>query len=70
LRAIATAAHVIDHANYWEEPIRLLHVASGKSVVLRERQRAVIIDDDLDSGAIIFDASDLPFPETTLPLLA
>ena len=70
LRAIATAAHVIDHAHYWEEPIRLLHVVSGKSVVLRSHQRAVMIDDDLDSGAIIFDASDLPFPKTTLALLA
>jgi hypothetical protein len=69
LCAIATAAHVVDHANYWEEPIRLFHTASGKSVVLRQPERAVILDEDLDSGAIIFDGSEVPFPETVLALL-
>jgi hypothetical protein len=69
LCAIATAAHVIDHAHYWEEPVRLLHVASGKSVVLRHDERAVLIDDSLDSGAIVFYGPDLPLPETVLPLL-
>ena len=29
LCAVATAAHVISHAHYWEEPIRIEHQDSG-----------------------------------------
>ena len=71
LCATATAAHVLDHAHYWEEPIRLLHVASGKSVVLRPHERAVFLDESLDSAAVAFSNSDLPFPKdlNLFPLL-
>lgn len=70
VRAIATAAHVVDHAHYWEEPIRLLHIHSGKSVVLRAFDRAVIIDNELDSAAILFAGASLPpLPTEILPLL-
>jgi hypothetical protein len=40
-----------------------------KSVVLRHPQRAVLLDEKLDSAAVVFDSSDLPFPQTVLPLL-
>lgn len=63
LCAIATAAHVVDHAYYWEEPIRLHHVHSGQSVVLRQHERAVLIDESLDSAAVTFNNNSLPFPK-------
>ncbi len=36
LCGIATAAHMVEHAHYWDEPIRLFHRGSGESVVLRQ----------------------------------
>ncbi len=62
LCGIATAAHVIDHAHYWEEPVRLFHPRSGRSVVLRPADRAVHIEAGLDSAAIVFPVEDLPLP--------
>ncbi len=69
LCAIATAAHVVNHAHYWEEPIRLWHVASGDSVVLRSAERSVLIDENHDSASILFVASALAFPNETLELV-
>jgi hypothetical protein len=66
---IATAAHVVEHAHYWEEPMRIDHVASGKSLVIRRDQRAVFLDLDLDTAAILFDRGDLPLPADPLPLV-
>ena len=36
---IATAAHVIDHAHYWEEPIRIEHCLADTAGT-PERQRS------------------------------
>ena len=66
--AIATAAHVVDHAHYWEEPIRIEHVVSGKSVVVRRYERAVFLDSNRDTAAILFNRGDLPLPLDPLPL--
>jgi hypothetical protein len=68
LCAIATAAHVVDHAHYWEEPIRILHSHSGASVLLRATDRAIHLDNSIDSAAIVFHRGDLPLPTSTLPL--
>ncbi len=65
---IATAAHVVDHAHYWEEPIRIEHVSSGKSVVVRRQERAVFLDAGRDTAAILFSRAELPFPSEPLPL--
>lgn len=66
---IATVAHVIDHAHYWEEPIRIEHVHSGKSVVVRRHERAVLLDSDRDTAAILLSRGDLPFPPDPLALV-
>lgn len=63
LCSIATAAHVIDHAHRWEEPIRLDHYASGQSVLLHEGERAIAIDPGLDTAALTFVKHGLPLPE-------
>jgi len=65
---IATAAHVIDQAHYWEEPIRIDHLDSGKSVVARRDERAVFLDEARDTAAVLFQRADLPFPADPLGL--
>jgi len=66
--AIATAAHVIDHAHYWEEPIRVDHASSGKTTLVRNSERAVFLDPLHDTAALLMVKGDLPFPDTILPL--
>lgn len=65
---IATAAHVIDHPHYWEQPIRLEHFASGKSVLLRPSDRAIFLEEGRDTGAIVCKSEGLPVPDKTLDL--
>jgi len=59
---IATAAHVIDQAHYWEQPVRIHHYQSGKSILLRHHERAIILEEKLDTAAIVMDKEDLPLP--------
>lgn len=66
---IATAAHVVDHAHYWEEPIRIDHPYSGKSLLVRQHQRALFVDPARDTGALVIERGDIPFPEVPLELL-
>ncbi|HXH03503.1 MAG TPA: serine protease [Candidatus Competibacteraceae bacterium] len=61
LFAVASAAHVIDHAHHWEEPIRLEHPASGQSLLLHPPQRAVFLDEQRDTAILLFEQPDLPF---------
>lgn len=68
LCAVATAAHVIAHAHYWEEPLRIEHLASGKTLLLRQPDRAINIDDTKDTAAITFERGELAFPTEMLPL--
>lgn len=67
--AIATAAHVIDHAYYWEQPIRINHFVSGKSILLRNSDRAIQLVEENDTGAIIMGKGELPFPVAPLELI-
>jgi len=66
---IATAAHVIDHAHYWEEPVRFEHVSSGKSLVVRRQERAIFLDAERDTAAIMVKREDFPLPSDPLPLV-
>ncbi len=65
---IATAAHVVQHAHDWDEPIRIEHHASGKSVVLKFRERFIFIENRCDIAGIVFHKSEIPFPETAMQL--
>lgn len=69
LCAVATAAHVIDQAHYWEEPIRVDHIASGESLLVRGVNRAIFIHDD-DTAALVFPKEGLPLPDDALNLTA
>jgi hypothetical protein len=68
LCAIATADHVVNHAHYWEEPIRIEHQSSGKTVLLRPAQRAINNQPATDTAAIVFERGDLALPQASLPL--
>ena len=67
---IATAAHVIDHAHYWEQPIRIQRADSTEHVLLRDHERVIFVDEERDTAAILFKPDQLSFPEETLPLIA
>lgn len=69
LCAIATAAHVIDYAHYWEMPIRLFHPQSGNSVLLREEDRSIHLENSIDSGALVLRRGDFSLADSTLPLM-
>lgn len=68
LVGVATAAHVISHAHMWDEPIRIEHFDSEKTVTLKEDSRAVFIEEAMDTAAIVFARGDIPFPEILLGL--
>lgn len=67
---IATAAHVVNEAHFWEEPIRLQNAATGKSTIVRVTNRAMLIEADKDVAAVIFPTQDLDIdlPARPLPL--
>src|SRR5262249_50795776 len=67
--AIATAAHVVDHAHYWEEPIRVDHISSGKTRLVRHAERALVLDSARDTAAMVIMRGDIPFPDAPLPLV-
>lgn len=54
LCGIATAYHVISHEHNWEEPIKLVHFQTKKSVMLKQADRAVIAFPDNDLAFIVF----------------
>ena len=66
LCAIATAAHVIDHSHHWEEPIRLYHPSSGKTTFTRREGRAIVIEEKLDTAAIIVPKGEMELPPDLL----
>ncbi len=50
---LATARHVVDHANHWKAPIRLHHEQSGSSVLLQESERAIFMERTGNDFAIL-----------------
>ena len=69
LCGIATAAHVVNSAHYWEEPIRIQQFESGQSALFRTADRAILIDESLDTAAIVVDRGAFKFPEQQLELI-
>ena len=67
--AIATATHVISTANYWGEPIDIIHQGSGTSQRLLPEARAIETIDDRDIGYVAFTVDGLQLPPAALPLI-
>jgi hypothetical protein len=70
MAAIATAGHVIFHADKWMEPIRI-HTHDGKkSILLTAKERHVTMGNLSDSALILFSKHQGLFtPEDAIPLL-
>jgi hypothetical protein len=68
LAAIATAAHVIDEAHDWKQPIKLIHHETGQVAFVTEEKRVVFIDRNRDAATILVGKDMLPFPKATIPL--
>jgi len=66
---IATASHVVNHADDWQQPIRVHHHASNTSIFIREDQRVIFDDRGRDSAVIFTQPGELKLPETPIPLL-
>jgi hypothetical protein len=67
--AIATAHHVIDHAERWLEPIRITQYQTNSTAFLKEGQRVLWNDQNKDSAIILANIGDLRLPEDAIPLL-
>jgi len=68
--AVATAAHVVDHADTWKLPIKLRNHNTGKELFLKDDDRVLFVDRRRDTAAIMFLASLLELPQEVLPLMA
>ena len=66
---IATAAHVIAHAEEWQEPIRIRHAESKDPVFLKASERVIYADWVADSAVVLFLKRDLKLPERPIDLL-
>jgi len=69
LIAIATAAHVVEHAEDWKQPIRLRQHISGKTRFLEDAKRVILLDRRRDSASIIFANDGFNLPSRTLPMI-
>lgn len=67
-QGIATAAHVLEVANYWRQPIRIQHVLSGETIFLDNDKRSVRIYPDKDIATIIIKGN-LPLPKSRLNII-
>jgi len=69
LIGFATAAHVIEPSQYWEEPIRIHHAPSGAPILLRAADRALFVDAAKDTAAIVMAAGNIKLRDTLLPMI-
>jgi len=69
LCGLATAWHVVDHADEWDLPIKVQHHSSGKEITLNSSDRAIYRRKDRDVALIIFRPGEfdkLPAEDLTL----
>lgn len=69
LQGLATAAHVVDFAHYWEQPIRIQHASSDKIIYVKHDQRTIDVESKQDAATIVI-KDVLPFPKESLPMIA
>jgi hypothetical protein len=69
LCGIATAAHVVNDTDEWQQPMRIVHQASGQTIFLQEKDRFILSQDETDSSIILFSKEKLKLPEDVIKLL-
>jgi len=68
---IATARHVVDYADKWQQPIRINHYPSATNTLLGENDRFIDLDVETDNAIILFTTKKLEkLPDNPLPLLS
>src|SRR6202035_1763203 len=65
----ATAAHVVSHADEWQEPIRIKNEASRAPRFLKADERVIFLDHATDSAIVLFLKGELQLPELPIALL-
>ncbi len=66
---IATAHHVVAHADEWQHPLRITNLSTEKTYFAKESERVILLDADRDSAVILLFQAHLQFPEILIPLL-
>ena len=66
---VATALHVVSHADEWQQPIRLRGHSSGQTVFLEANDRVILTDWNTDSAVILFHKGEFPLPPEPITLL-
>jgi hypothetical protein len=66
---IATAAHVVAHADEWQQPIKVKAEASASPKFLKVEERVIYLDRPNDSAVVLFFKGDLQLPESPIALL-
>lgn len=67
---IVTAYHVIQHADYWQEPIKLHTADSSASRLLSVAERIIASFKEIDLAIINTNARDFPLPDKPLLLMS
>jgi hypothetical protein len=66
---IATAAHVVSHADEWQELIKIRNAASPNPRFLKSEDRVIFVDYRTDSAVVLFLKSDLQLPQSPIALM-
>lgn len=66
---VATAAHVVSHADDWQHPIRVRNAKSPNPRFLRAEDRVIFLDNATDSAVVLFLKGDLQLPESPIALM-
>lgn len=69
LCGIATANHVIEEADLWQQPLRVRNLDTNQEAFLREDQRVIFRLEDNDLAVILFNTGLLDLPSHLVPLL-
>ena len=59
---IATAYHVVAHADDWQQPIRIHHHASESMALIKEDSRVIFSEPNSDSAMVLVDPRQLELP--------
>jgi hypothetical protein len=65
--ALASAAHVVTHADAWQEPIRIRNAASVR--FLKVEDRVIFLDQPTDSAVVLFFKGEFQLPESPIALI-
>jgi hypothetical protein len=67
---IATAAHVVEHPDHWQQPIRIRNYSDGTQILVPYGERAIFIDKSMDTAVIVVPKmKELTAHSSSLPLI-